>query len=45
MITLEETTDVFHQLENGSLIVLPDSKHPIEKVPVTRLAFELNAFF
>jgi esterase/lipase len=45
MVTLEETTDVFQLLTNCSLIVLPDSRHPIEKVSVERLTYEINAFF
>ena len=32
MVTLEETVDVYKQLPNGSLAVLPQTPHPIEKV-------------
>lgn len=45
MVTLEETTEIFRQLEKGSLLVLPESKHPIEKVSVERLSYEIKSFF
>jgi pimeloyl-ACP methyl ester carboxylesterase len=45
MVTSEETTEAFHMLQNGSLLVIPDCKHPIEKVAATRLSFEIHSFF
>lgn len=45
MVSLDETTAVFRQLKNASLLILPDTKHPIEKVPVSMFAHELKLFF
>jgi len=45
MVTLEETIDVYRHLKNASLLVLPDTQHPIEKVNMERLANELIYFF
>ncbi len=45
MVTLEETAKVYKSLPHASLCVLPDTAHPIEKVNVARLAYELQAFF
>jgi pimeloyl-ACP methyl ester carboxylesterase len=39
MVTLEESTDVFRSLPNARLAVLPDTKHPMDKV---RTDFLLN---
>jgi esterase/lipase len=45
MVSLEETIAVYRQLPNANLIVLPQTQHPIEKVDIGRLAFEINNFF
>lgn len=34
MVSLEETTAVYKQLKNGSMYMLPNTKHPIESVNV-----------
>lgn len=34
MVSLEETTDVYKQLKNGAMYMLPNTKHPIETVNV-----------
>ncbi|MES2761481.1 MAG: alpha/beta fold hydrolase [Bacteroidota bacterium] len=38
MVGLEETTTVFKQLKNGSMYMLPNTKHPIETVSASLLA-------
>lgn len=45
MVTLEETIDVYRQLPDANLLVLPETQHPIEKVNVERLQNELILFF
>jgi esterase/lipase len=45
MVTLEETTNVYHKLKNASLLVIPETQHPIEKVDVNRLKKEIVTFF
>lgn len=45
MVTLTETVDVFGKLRNGSLLVLPSTQHPFEKVDLARLQFEIEHFF
>lgn len=44
MVTLEESTDVFRSLPNARLAVLPDTKHPMDKVR-TGLLFDLMKDF
>lgn len=38
MVSLEETVAVYKQLKNGSMYMLPDTKHPIETVNANLLA-------
>ncbi len=45
MVSIEETTDVYRKMKNGSLLILPQTPHPIEKISVNRLAFEIENFF
>ncbi|MCE3280701.1 MAG: alpha/beta hydrolase [Bacteroidetes bacterium] len=45
MVTLEETIEVYRKLKNASFIVLPNTQHPIEKIDINRLTFELMNFF
>ena len=45
MVTLEETIEVYRALPNASLSVLPNTQHPIDKVPVQQLANEIQSFF
>jgi pimeloyl-ACP methyl ester carboxylesterase len=45
MVTFEETVAVFRTLPNASLIVLPQTQHPLEKVDSGRLALEIEFFF
>lgn len=45
MVTLEETIEAYRQLKKGGLIVLPETRHPIEKVNVDRLSHEIEYFF
>jgi len=45
MVSLEETVDVYRRLKNASLLILPDTPHPIEKISAERLAYEIKMFF
>lgn len=44
MVSLDETTAIYRQLKNGSMYMLPHTKHPIETINVNLLA-ELIAGF
>jgi len=44
MVSLNETVDVFKQLPNAQLCILPSTKHPIEQVNVDMLAYHIKAF-
>lgn len=44
MVSLQETVEVYKNLPNARLSVLPDTAHPIEMVNTGRLAFELRSF-
>jgi esterase/lipase len=44
MVSLEETVHAFKKINGASLAVLPTTPHPIEKVNLERLAFELENF-
>lgn len=45
MVTLTETQEVFKSLQNGKLIVLKNTQHPIEKVDVNLVVEDLKKFF
>ncbi len=45
MVTLEESTDVFRSLPNARLAVLPDTKHPMDKVRTDFLLSLLKDFW
>jgi len=45
MVTLDETVSVCRQIKNGSMFMLPDTKHPIENVSAELLAEILFAFY
>lgn len=45
MVTLDETFKVFKMLKLGSLLVLPETQHPLERVNTLRLSYELKSFF
>lgn len=45
MVSLQETIDVFNNLPNSSLLILPNTTHPIEKVNLERLTYEFRQFF
>ncbi len=44
MVSIEETLGIFRSLPNGSMVVLPDTKHPIEKVNKAVLIWEIRSF-
>jgi pimeloyl-ACP methyl ester carboxylesterase len=45
MVTLGETVEVFKKIPRGSLLVLPNTPHPLESVDFERLADEIRRFF
>lgn len=45
MVTIDETVDVYKKLKKGSLLVLPDTPHPVEKININRLKFEITSYF
>jgi pimeloyl-ACP methyl ester carboxylesterase len=44
MVTLEETVEVYKNLPQAQLAVLPKTSHPIEMVDLDRLAYEIKSF-
>jgi pimeloyl-ACP methyl ester carboxylesterase len=45
MVTLEETVHAFKSVQKGSLLVIPDGRHPLDKIPADRISSEINMFF
>ncbi len=45
MVTLEETIAAYRQLQQGQLIVLPHTPHPIEKIDPAYICKEIIAYF
>lgn len=45
MVSIEETVNAYRKLKNGRLMVIPDTRHPIEKISVDRLSGEIINFF
>lgn len=45
MVSLQETAWAYEHLPQASLLVLPDTPHPLEKVDLKRLQHELRQFF
>lgn len=45
MVTLEESIRVYRLLEKGELQVFPNTQHPLEKVPLQRVADAVVDFF
>lgn len=45
MVSQQETAWAYRLLPNGSLLVLPDTSHPLEKVSLNRLQYEIRQFF
>lgn len=43
-VTLDETAGAARAVEGAGLLVLPDVPHPLERVPTSRLTFELRGF-
>ena len=44
MVTLDETLEVYKNLPNAQLAILPNTAHPIEMVNQARLAYEIRSF-
>jgi len=44
MVSLEETTEVYKQLQQGSMAMLPQTPHPIETVDMKLLGFMIDKF-
>ena len=44
MVTLDETLEVYNNLPQAQLSVLPNTPHPIEMADPARLAFEIRSF-
>lgn len=45
MVSIEETVQTYRLLQQGSLMILPDTKHPYEKVNSLMLATQILNFF
>jgi pimeloyl-ACP methyl ester carboxylesterase len=44
MVTLQETVWAYEHLPKSSLLVLPDTPHPLEKADIQRLKYEIGQF-
>jgi pimeloyl-ACP methyl ester carboxylesterase len=44
MVSLDETLEVYKNLSDAQLAVLPDTAHPVEMLNIDRLTFELRTF-
>lgn len=44
MVTLHETVDIYKNLSQAQLAILPNTGHPIETVNTDRLANEIKSF-
>ncbi len=45
MVSISETEKAYRSLKNSSMLVLPETKHPIESVDTDRLSYEIEQFF
>ena len=45
MVSLSETKQVAEKIKRASMLLLPDTLHPIEQVSVEKLAHEIKQFF
>ena len=45
MVGLDETVHAFKSVQKGSLLVIPDGRHPLDKIPAARICSEINTFF
>lgn len=45
MVTIEESLNVYRQLKNGTLYIMPQTAHPIEQANTKQLAFQFKLFF
>lgn len=43
--SIQETIEVKNMMTNASLLVIPQAPHAFEKIPVTRIVFEITSFF
>jgi pimeloyl-ACP methyl ester carboxylesterase len=44
-VSLEENYEIFKTIPNSSFTVLPDTIHPLQKVNIDRLVYEITSFF
>lgn len=45
MVTLEESIAAYRALKNSSMLVLPNTPHPLEQVDVNSLSYEIKKYF
>jgi len=45
MVSIQETDEVYRKLKNRQMLLLPDTPHPFENVPLKRLEPEIKNFF
>jgi hypothetical protein len=44
MVSLDETLELYKNLSDAQLAVLPDTAHAVEMLNIDRLTFELRTF-
>jgi pimeloyl-ACP methyl ester carboxylesterase len=45
MVSLEETVDVYRLLPNSQLLVMPNTTHPIDRINLQLLTYQIHSFF
>jgi pimeloyl-ACP methyl ester carboxylesterase len=45
MVSIQETAWAYQQLPQASLLVMPDTRHPLDQVDLQRLQWEIRQFF
>jgi pimeloyl-ACP methyl ester carboxylesterase len=45
MVSLEETIQTYRNLPNASLLILPDTPHPLEKINTEKICREISEYF
>ena len=44
MVSIEETVNAYRKMGSAQLYVMPNTRHPIEKVDTTELAHQIKQF-
>jgi pimeloyl-ACP methyl ester carboxylesterase len=45
MVCLEETIAVYRRIPSAQLLVMPNTTHPIDRIDIVALSFQMKRFF